>query len=246
MPADRSFAGGGSSQRIKTNNKIDLRDNGAAIALYDATLADVWFYYHDGDNKYVKSKAEAVGQRVKLTWTLDGSNIALKDDLPVKFGDRSLYTARCKGITGQSAADADLEKAVGTKCEITVETVERTPKGGGAAYWWAEVKEVRSLQRAKARPPANAAPAPEISPDRDIDRHDQQQERTAAQAAVFLDQLLSQIPLPIAQQIRALAKWANLTDAQLATKIGFFSGRAPLAIEQVDELKAKIKAERAA
>jgi hypothetical protein len=78
--------------------------------------------------------------------------------------------------------------------------------------------------------PASARPAPAAAP----------------QSGVSLDYLLSEVSFPVSQQIRALAKWANLSDAQLAVKIGFFSGHEPLKLADVAKVNDKIRAERAA
>lgn len=62
----------------------------------------------------------------------------------------------------------------------------------------------------------------------------------------IVDEMLSAVPLSCGQQIRALAKWAKIEPPALVTMIAYFAGQAPLSIDDVDALLAKIKETRAA
>jgi hypothetical protein len=268
MPADSRFAR--SNKRVETNNRIFLGMTAEQpTATYDAVLADVWYYYADSHNRYVKVPKDAsrqdlerlgvVGQRVTLKWQLDDSEIALKDDVPVKFGDRSLYAARCRAIVQngpmQDIAQIALEQSIGAKCEIDVESQWTTPSDEAKpGYWWSSVKEVRSRERVKARPPAQqpatpSAPAPSaparVAPPRAAEPVPQPLQDPARESVDYekvVDELLAAVPFPAAQSVRALAKWANLSPGRLAAMMG----GVPITEDRIPELKEKIKSVKVA
>lgn len=251
MPADASFAQRGSF--VRTDNKVNVGVDGSPFAAYDATLAGVEYFYADARGKFVKDKSLATQQRVKLSWTLDGSPIALRDDIPVKFHGKSLYAARCREIAGvrdeAGIAGVDLAQFVGFKGIVDTESLEKPAKDDKPSYFWTNVKDVRSRERRVARPPGTqAAPAASAAPvvDAATAQPPQATEQRQADPKMVVARLLNAVPATVAKDINALADWAKLSPAQLAIKIAYFSGNEPLSIDDVAKLKEKIRAERAA
>jgi hypothetical protein len=249
MPADTQFAQRSAGGHVRTDNKVDLRDGDRATATYNATIVAVEYFYADARGRFVKNKAEATQQRCKFAWAIDDSAYVLRDDFPVKFHEKSLYAARCREVAGVRTEDeiaaVDLEKFVGFKGIIDVESTLKTPTDTTKSqYWWTNVKDVRARQRRVSSPPPQRVAAPAEAPQ--ARPAAAEPSRTPAPANVSLDRLLGDLTFPIATSVRKLAEWAKIDDRRLVTLISMISGGSPLQFADVDAVKDKIRAERAA
>ena len=224
--------GGGSAKRMPT-------------AIYDLVIVDA-DVKRDGSGNVVR---DPKSDKARFKITLEVANGEFK-------GERITRTAN---VTYAPSQDGNygpfaqfIEAATGIRCgDVAQKKIGREDLRGRMIR--ALVKHANGYNNVTefvtdGAPAARPAPAPEVHPDPEVRRHDR--ERTAepaTQPTTFtVDFYLSEVPLAVGQSIRALGKWAGLNDAQLATKIGFFAGRTPLAAVDVDAVKDKIKAERAA
>jgi hypothetical protein len=158
--------GRSSSAKVKTNNRVRMDDGDYAV-----TIADSFLFYANEKGRFVRTKAEADHQALKLSLTLDDfpSREPIGFEFPVKTHEKSHYARTLKALRGISD-DArilafDPKSLVGDKAFATIECAERTDKETGEVYHYINVRALRPQQARVVRPPdaqqeADAAPPP--------------------------------------------------------------------------------------